>query len=233
MKGIFHFLESIYFCIDNCPFFTYEIREKLVTLHTKISDRKSMTKKILIINASPRKRGNIAQMVAVMNDEAKAQGAEVDVIEVQNLYVKPCLACMQCRTKGFCMLPEDDAQRVLQLIKDCEAMIIAAPCYWGNIPGMLKLLFDRMVYGMMGESTRGIPIPLHKGKRCVLVSTSTTPWPLNILMHQSHGAIRALKEICRYSGFKIVATIEKGGTRRNTKLTEREIMKCRQAVRKL
>ena len=34
------------------------------------------TKKILILNASPRKRGNIAQMVAEMSDEAKAQGAE-------------------------------------------------------------------------------------------------------------------------------------------------------------
>ena len=136
-------------------------------------------------------------------------------------------------SSDLCMLPEGDAQRVLQLIKDCEAMIIAAPCYWGNIPGMFKLLFDGMVYGMICESPLGIPIPLHKGKRCVLVSTSTTPWPLNILMHQSHGAIRALKEICRYSGFKIVATIEKGGTRRNTTLTEREIMKCRQVVRKL
>lgn len=101
------------------------------------------------------------------------------------------------------------------------------------IPGTLKLLFDRIVYGMMDESQRGFPKPLHKGKRCVLVSTSTTPCPFNILMHQSHGAIRALKEICRYSGFKIVATIEKGGTRRNTTLSEKEAMKCRKAVRKL
>lgn len=192
-----------------------------------------MTKKILILNASPRKKGDIAQMVAGMADEAKAQGAEVDVIEVQKLNVQPCLACMQCRAKGFCVLPDDDSQRVLQLIKDCEAMVIAAPCYWGNIPGTLKLLFDRIVYGMMDESPRGIPIPLHKGKRCVLVSTSTTPWPLNILMHQSRGAIRALKEVCRYSGFKIVATIEKGGTRRNTTLSVGEAMKCRKAVRRL
>ena len=192
-----------------------------------------MTKKILILNASPRKKGNIAQMVAEMADEAKAQGAEVDVIEVQKLNVQPCLACMQCRAKGFCVLPDDDSQRVLQLIKDCEAMVIAAPCYWGNIPGTLKLLFDRIVYGMMDESPRGIPIPLHKGKRCVLVSTSTTPWPLNILIHQSRGAIRALKEVCRYSGFKIVATIEKGGTRRNITLSEREKSKCRKAVRRL
>lgn len=192
-----------------------------------------MTKKVLIINASPRKKGNIAQMVAEMTSEADARGAEVEVIEVQRLHVKPCVACMQCRAKGFCALPEDDAQRVLQLIKDCEAMVIAAPCYWGNIPGTLKLLFDRIVYGMMDESPRNFPLPLHKGKRCVLVSTSTTPWPLNILMHQSRGAIRAMKEICRYSGFKVVATIEKGGTRHNTALAEREKNRCRKAVRKL
>ena len=192
-----------------------------------------MTKKVLIINASPRKKGNIAQMVAEMTSEADACGAEVEVIEVQRLHVKPCVACMQCRAKGFCALPEDDAQRVLQLIKDCEAMVIAAPCYWGNIPGTLKLLFDRIVYGMMDESPRNFPLPLHKGKRCVLVSTSTPPWPMNILMHQSRGAIRAMKEICRYSGFKVVATIEKGGTRHNTTLAEREKNRCRKAVRKL
>ena len=103
------------------------------------------------------------------------------------------MACMQCRAKDFCVLPDDDSQRVLQLIKDSYAIVIAAPCYWGNIPGTLKLLFDRIVYGMMDESQRGFPKPLHKGKRCVLVSTSTTPCPLNILMHQSRGAIRALR----------------------------------------
>ena len=71
------------------------------------------TKKILILNASPRKRGNIAQMVAEMSDEAKAQGAEVDFVEVQKLNVQPCMACMQCLAKDFCVLPDDDSQRVL------------------------------------------------------------------------------------------------------------------------
>ena len=191
------------------------------------------TKKLLILNASPRKKGNISQMVTEMVNEAMTHGVDVDVIEVQKLNVRPCMACMQCRAKGFCVLPDDDSQRILQLIVDCDAMVIAAPCYWGNIPGTLKLLFDRIVYGMMDESARGFPKPLHKGKRCVLVSTSTTPWPLNILMNQSRGAIRALREICHYSGFKIVATIEKGGTRRHTILTDSETKKCRKAVKKL
>ncbi|MDY4927229.1 MAG: flavodoxin family protein, partial [Prevotella sp.] len=140
---------------------------------------------------------------------------------------------MKCRSTKKCVMPDDDAQRVLQKIEACDAIVIGAPCYWGNIPGTLKLLFDRIVYGMMDESEKGWPLPLHKGKRCVLVSTSTTPWPFNRIMHQSSGAIRAMKEVCRYSGLKTVATVEKGGTRHDTTLSEKDERRCRKAVRKL
>ena len=188
---------------------------------------------ILILNASPRRHGNISQMVEVMADECRQAGVEVQTVAVQQLDIRPCLGCMKCRAAHKCVLPEDDAQRVLKLIQQADALVVAAPCYWGNIPGTLKLLFDRIVYGMMDESEKGWPLPLHKGKRCVLVSTSTTPWPFNRIMHQSSGAIRAMKEVCRYSGFKTVATIEKGGTRHDTTLSEKDEKRCRKAVRKL
>ncbi|MCI6472587.1 MAG: flavodoxin family protein [Bacteroidales bacterium] len=188
---------------------------------------------ILILNASPRRHGNISQMVEVMADECRQAGVEVQTVAVQRLDIRPCLGCMKCRAAHKCVLPEDDAQRVLKLIQQADALVVAVPCYWGNIPGTLKLLFDRIVYGMMDESEKGWPLPLHKGKRCVLVSTSTTPWPFNRIMHQSSGAIRAMKEVCRYSGLKTVATVEKGGTRHDTTLSEKDERRCRKAVRKL
>ena len=188
---------------------------------------------ILILNASPRRHGNISQMVEVMADECRQAGVEVQTVAVQQLDIRPCLGCMKCRAAHKCVLPEDDAQRVLKLIQQADALVIAAPCYWGNIPGTLKLLLDRIVYGMMDESEKGWPLPLHKGKRCVLVSTSTTPWPFNRIMHQSSGAIRAMKEVCSYSGLKTVATVEKGGTRHDTTLSEKDERRCRKAVRKL
>ena len=189
--------------------------------------------KLLILNASPRRSGNIALMAATLKQEAECLGAEVEEIWVQGLTVRPCMGCMVCRSKHACVLPEDDAQRVLEKIKAADALVVAAPCYWGNIPGTLKLLFDRMVYGLMDENAAGLPLPLHKGKRCVLISTSTTPWPFNILLHQSHGAIRAMKEVCKYSGFKIVATIEKGGTKGQKALPERILRRCRNAAGRL
>ena len=71
------------------------------------------------------------------------------------------------------------------VIVKADAIVIGAPCFWGNIPGQLKLLFDRIVYGMMRDTPR-FPEPLMRGKKAVFISTCTTPWPFNILMNQSH-----------------------------------------------
>ena len=188
---------------------------------------------ILIINASPRKTGNISQMLEVIEQEALNRGAEVNVVEVSKLTIRPCVACMTCRSTGKCVMPEDDAQRILRMIVACDAIVIGAPCYWGNIPGTLKLLFDRIVYGMMDESSMAVPIALHKGKKAVIVTASSTMWPFNIIMNQTRGVVRALKEILGWSGFKIVATVQKGGTFRHPEFTDADRNKCRKAARKL
>ena len=188
--------------------------------------------KLLIINGSPRKKGLISQMLRIFHEQAIATGVEVTEVYANDLQIKPCMGCMACRSKRHCVLPEDDAQRVLTLIEQADAIVIGAPCYWGNIPGQLKLLFDRIVYGMMRDTPR-FPEPLMKGKRLVCISTSTTPFPFNILMNQSHGAIRALREIGRFSGWKIVDTIERGGTATRPQLSPRDISKCHKAFRKL
>lgn len=159
--------------------------------------------KILIINGSPRKQGHISKMLQLMETEARANGDEVTVIRVADLQVRPYIGCMSCREKLKCCLPEDDAQRVLKQIEEAQALIIGAPCYWGNLPGQLKVMFDRIVYGMMGETSRGIPIGLHKGKKAVIVSTCTTPYPFNIFFNQTRGVVKALKEILKWSGLKL------------------------------
>lgn len=171
-------------------------------------------------------------MLRVFHEQAIATGVEVTEVYANDLQIKPCMGCMACRSKRYCVLPEDDAQRVLALIQQADAIVIGAPCYWGNIPGQLKLLFDRIVYGMMRDTPR-FPEPLMQGKKAVFISTCTTPFPFNILMNQSRGAIRALREIGRFSGWKIVDTIERGGTATRPQVSPRDISKCHKAFRKL
>ncbi len=192
----------------------------------------SMHTRILILSASPRREGNLSSMLHAMAEEARRRGAIAEEVRVADLTVRPCTGCMACRSRLKCVLPEDDAQRVLTLIKECDVLVIGAPCYWGNMPGTLKVLFDRMVYGLMGESPRGMPRPLHKGKRAVIVTTSTTPWPFNIWFRQTRGTVRALREILRWSGFRVVRTIERGGTRQKP-VSEKDLARCRRAVSKV
>ena len=207
-----------------------------VTLPSKMAKSRRLGKKemmnILIINGSPRKKGLISQMLGIMQEEAVKRGNQVQTVCTNDLSIKPCIGCMACRSKNMCVLGEDDSQRVLKLIQEADAVIMGAPCYWGNIPGQMKLLFDRIVYGMMRDTPR-FPEPLMKGKKCILISTCTTPWPWNIWFKQSRGAIRALREVCRYSGFKIVATIDRGGTVMHPQLSDKDKQKCYKAIKKL
>lgn len=186
--------------------------------------------KILIMNASPRRGGNISRMLEVMKQEAEERGYEVCYERVSSFNVRPCTGCMKCRASRQCVLPADDAQRVAGLISEADILIIGAPCYWSNMPGTLKLFFDRIVYALISEGPSGMPCPLHKGKRAVLLSTSTTPWPFNVWFHQTRGTLRALRAILRWSGFRIVKSIERGGTHTRP-LTERDLEKCRKVVR--
>ncbi len=189
--------------------------------------------KILILNGSPRNQGLISQMLDIMTEEARIRGAEVEVIPIRKLQVHPCTGCMACRSRQTCVLPEDDAQHTLQKIQWADVLIVGSPCYWGNMNGHMKVVFDRIVYGMMGESPKGIPQALHKGKKAVIVSTCSTPWPFNIWFNQTRGVVKALREILKWSGFSIKGVIQKGGTKQHPELTESDKKKCRKIIRKL
>ena len=125
--------------------------------------------KYVILNASPRPNSNISQMLGIVRNELLACGDKVLYVDVCKLQFRPCIGCMKCRSTHDCVMPDDDAKQVLRLVQDCDALIVGSPCYWGNMTGQLKMLFDRWVYGMMDHSESGYPIPLLKDKKAVIL----------------------------------------------------------------
>ncbi len=96
---------------------------------------------ILILNASPRRKGNISAMLDAMEKEALQQGVHVDTIRIADLQVKACTGCMTCRSRQACVLPDDDAQRIVGMIEACDALVIGSPCYWGEHAGTTQSPF--------------------------------------------------------------------------------------------
>lgn len=188
--------------------------------------------KVVVINGSPRRDGLVSQMLGHVAG-ALPEGCEVETLFVRDMQVRPCTGCMKCRSLGRCVLPEDDAHRAAETIRGADALIVGSPCYWGNMSGTLKVLFDRMVYAMMGERENGMPIPLHKGKRAVLVATCNTVYPFSVWFRQTTGVFRALREILKWSGFRIAGTLGRGGCRKHGALTPREIGKCKKLAKRI
>mgnify|MGYP002626738246 FL=1 len=83
---------------------------------------------------------------------------------------------------------------------------------------------------MMGESKHGIPLPLHKGKKAVIITSCTTPFPFNILAGQTTKAEKALKEILGYSGFKVTKKIRLAGTKGIEEVPESALKKARKCT---
>jgi putative NADPH-quinone reductase len=173
--------------------------------------------RVLVLNGSPRKNGTVFSLLKAITEPLSAEH-DVEWIDVCKLNMKYCTACMACREKETCVLPEDDAHIVAKKIREADALVIGTPTHWGNMCAPLKLLFDRNVPVFMGESSGGMPVPRQKGKRAVIVTACTTPWPFNFILPESRGAIRAVKEVLRYGGYKIVGTITKPGTKKSREI---------------
>ena len=73
--------------------------------------------RILILNGSPRPKGNTKQMVDAFRSGAESAGHRVDVIDVCRKKIAGCLACEYCHTRGNgACVQKDDMQEVYSLL---------------------------------------------------------------------------------------------------------------------
>lgn len=178
---------------------------------------------VVTIMASPRPDGNVAKLLDAAERGAKDAGANVTRLTLSHMTLRPCIACMKCRTSGSCILPHDDAHDTATLLAKADSVIIATPVYWSSIPGTLKLLLDRLVYAIIDTSAPGaMPKQLHHGARLGIICACTAPWPLSLT--QTRPTVKALRRIFRLAGYTVYPAISVTGTN-NTKPLKPAILK--------
>lgn len=107
-------------------------------------------KKVIGINASPRKTGNTATMIHSALDGAKAAGAETEFIQLSDLHYSGCKSCFSCKllnSPGFgkCAL-KDDLTEVIEKVLAADAVIIGSPVYFGDVTGLFRNLMERLLF---------------------------------------------------------------------------------------
>jgi NAD(P)H-dependent FMN reductase len=190
---------------------------------------------ILLLNSSPRKKGVTTSLLKIIADEARAAGADVEWVDVNDLSIRPCIGCLKCRPDKKCILPKDDGHRIGELIEKCSGLVVGAPTYWGNMPGTLKILFERNVPVLEHYElyTWRFPKPKHKGKPAAIVTASLSPFPFNYLPSQGSGALRAVKIVLKAAGFDIRGQINVPMTRDPAHIGEYWMAKARKLGRSI
>lgn len=166
-----------------------------------------MAKKMIIaLQGSYRKNGKTATMMDYAVKAAKEKGHEVTVVNLHEMNIDYCKGCMKCDEQGECILKNDDMHVVCEYMQKADVIILAAPVYWGNVPAIVKNVFDRMRGASMAE-TNTFPKPKLSGKRYMLLTSCNTPMPFARWCGQSSGIDRSVREYFKTSGVKKIGTV--------------------------
>lgn len=106
-------------------------------------------KKIIAINAGPRKGWNTDQLIHAAGEGAAEAGAEVEYIDLYRLEkYTGCVSCFGCKlekTFGRCIC-KDGLYDVLEKIRNADGLIIGSPNYLGNLTANFRALYERLVF---------------------------------------------------------------------------------------
>ena len=104
--------------------------------------------KVLLINGSPHKNGNTFLALKQVADALLAEGIESEILALGTHPVRSCVVCNTCKSKGDnrCVFDDDLCNRVTEKMKECDALVIGSPVYYGQPNGGLMSLVQRALY---------------------------------------------------------------------------------------
>ncbi|MFV0537831.1 MAG: flavodoxin family protein [Dysgonomonas sp.] len=104
-----------------------------------------MSKRVLIISASPRRNGNSDILCDQFALGAGESGHSVEKVFLRDKHIKYCSGCYTCeKTNGVCAY-KDDMPELLQKMIDADVLVLSTPVYFYCMNAQLKTVIDRTV----------------------------------------------------------------------------------------
>lgn len=99
---------------------------------------------ILAVGASPRKGGNTDVLIKHAAKGARKIGLEVEIIQLRDYTILPCIGCERCRKNSVCTGCLDGMQLLYPQIEKSRGFILASPTHNYNITAWMKAFIDRL-----------------------------------------------------------------------------------------
>lgn len=114
-------------------------------------------KKVIILNASPRKTRNTASLLKEAKRGAEEAGAEVEYIDLVTMNYSGCMSCFACKRQpdrcgGLCAW-KDELRPLLERIHQADALIIGTPIYYSYPTAMFRAFIERLFFPILNYVT--------------------------------------------------------------------------------
>ena len=108
-----------------------------------------MSKKIVVVNAGPRKGWNTDTLITEAAKGAASAGAEIERFDLFRLErYTGCISCFGCKKekfKGRCIC-RDGLTPVLDAIRESDGLIIGSPNYLSELTASFRALYERLIF---------------------------------------------------------------------------------------
>lgn len=108
--------------------------------------------KVLLVNGSPKAKGNTALALEEMVKVFEAEGIETEVLHVGNKDIRGCIACGSCGKNGKCVF-DDMVNECAPKFEACDGMVVASPVYYASANATLIAFLDRLFYSTHFDKT--------------------------------------------------------------------------------
>lgn len=103
-----------------------------------------MSKKVLIVSASPRKNGNSDTLCNQFQKGALESGNLVEKVFLKDYNINYCMGCGVCNNTHVCV-QKDDMSAILNKMVEADVLVFATPVYFYSMDAQLKTFIDRTV----------------------------------------------------------------------------------------
>ena len=136
-----------------------------------------MGRKIVVVNAGPRRGWNTDTLITEAAKGAEAAGAEIvrfDLFRMEKY--TGCISCFGCKkekNKGHCIV-KDGLAPVLDAVREADGLIIGSPNYLSELTASCRALYERLIfqnltYNLESPCCNEHPVPV------LLIMTSNAP----------------------------------------------------------
>jgi multimeric flavodoxin WrbA len=130
--------------------------------------------RVATILGSPRRHGNTAKVLQWIEGQLRADGHEIDHVDIIDYDVGGCRECLACKKGGkngpeLCLL-DDDANGLFRRMAQADLILLAAPVFCWGFPAQIKGLVDRFFCLMDFDEPR-TDVPRLNGKPISLLMT--------------------------------------------------------------